>query len=166
MRREGFTLLEIMIALAIIAALAAISIPAIFNAVMKIEEESVVESAMLGLRQFFVDARAKSVMNEERFEFEEVDNTLKFTGVFSSETIHYSLPSGLRTDLEMEATPVGTFSYVLGLFIKETTDKYVIEDNLEDGFAVTVQLEDGAEFENGATMVRLSIIEGLPKWDD
>ena len=166
MRREAFTLLEIMIALAIIAALAAISIPAIYDAVMDIEEESVVESAELGLRQFFVDARAKSVMNEERFEFGEVDGTLKFTGVVSGETIHYSLPSGLRTDLEMEATPAGTFSYVLGMFIKETTDKYVIEDNLEDGFAVTVQLEDGAEFENGATMVRLSIIEGLPKWDD
>ena len=157
MRREAFTLIEIMIALAIIAALAAISIPAIYDAVMDIEEESVVESAMLGLGQFFVDARAKSVMNEKPFEFEEVDDTsLKFS--YRTDTILYSLPSGMRTNLtlKMEPTVDGTFSYVLGMFLYEgkTANKYVIEDN----FKLFVKLQ-----EEDTTMGTLTINEGLPE---
>lgn len=155
MKRTGFTLIEIFISLAIIAALAAISIPAIYSNVMRIEEASTVESAMNGLRQFFVDARAKSVKNEEAYTLKNITTTsLEFENTAGDQTIYYSLPTGIRTKLTMETTPTtGPFSYLLGMFLKNNGSEYVIEEN----FSITVKLDDG---ENIAT---LSINQGLPE---
>jgi len=152
MKKNGFTLIEILISLVIIAALASISIPAIYNNVMKIEQASTVESAMNGLRQFFVDARTKSVKNEEAFKLSNITSTsLEFVGNQSSETLYYNLPTGIRTNLTLETTPTETLSYLLGLFLKESTDYYEIEND----FQLYVKLED--------TIVgTLTIDQGLP----
>ncbi len=162
MKKNGFTLIEILISLAIIAAIAGISIPAIYSNVMKIEQASTVESAMNGLRQFFVDARARSVKNEEAFELI-VDDTsyedlefLEFKGKRYEDSLYYRLPSGIRTNLTMDITsndtaPDGTFTYLLGLFLKEGTDYYITETD----FRLYVKLED-------TTVGTLTIDKGLP----
>src|SRR6056297_3483304 len=107
MKKNGFTLIEMIISLAIIAALAAISFPAIYSNIIRLEEESTVESAMNGLRQFFVDARAKSVKNEEAFMIiNKTPTSMEFTGKQTNKSIYYSLPAGIRTNLTM-TTPDG-----------------------------------------------------------
>jgi len=151
MKKNGFTLIEILISLAIIAALAGIGIPVIYSNVMKIEEASTVESAMNGLRQFFVDARSKSVMKEIKFELSNNTNSLTFTSA-EADVLYYTLPSGMRTDLTLEATPAGTFTYLLGMFLEEKPTHYEIEDN----FRVIVKLE------NNTPAGTLSIVQGLP----
>ncbi|MDN5360627.1 MAG: hypothetical protein PWQ84_1690 [Thermotogaceae bacterium] len=153
MKKNGFTLIEILISLAIIAALASISIPAIYNNVMKIEQASTVESAMNGLRQFFVDGRSKSLTKEIKYEFsKESDTSLKFTGSAGADDIYYTLPTGVRTQLELDTTPDGTFSYLLGMFLKEGSTYYEIEDN----FKLIVKLSDDTP------MGTITINEGLP----
>ena len=155
MKKNGFTLIEILISLAIIAAIAGIAIPAIYNNVMKIEQASTVESAMNGLRQFFVDARSKSLTKEIKYEFsKESDTSLKVTGN-ATDTIYYTLPTGVRTKLALATNPAtGTFSYLLGMFLKENTNYYEIEDN----FQVTVKLKD-----TPTVLGTLTIYEGFPK---
>ena len=154
MKKDGFTLIEILISLAIIAAIAGISIPAIYNNVMKIEQASTVESAMNGLRQFFVDARAKSIKNEEAFTIRNANSTsMQFTGNQTNETIYYSLPTGMRTTLTI-TTLDGTYSYLLGLFLEENATDSVYEIN--ENYFITVKLEDNT------TVGTMTIDKGLP----
>ncbi|MEA1883399.1 MAG: prepilin-type N-terminal cleavage/methylation domain-containing protein, partial [Thermotogota bacterium] len=130
MKKNGFTLIEILISLAIIAALAGISIPAIYSNVVKIEQASTVESAMNGLRQFFVDARAKSIIKEIKYELSINSNSLTFTGSAATDSIYYTLPTGVRTQLTLATdTTTGPLSYLLGMFLEEKDDYYEIEDN-------------------------------------
>lgn len=152
MKKNGFTLIEILISLAIIAALAGVSIPAIYNNVVKIEQASTVESAMNGLRQFFVDARARSVKNEELFTLTYSNISLEFEGSRHGDILYYTLPSGLRTDFSMDITPSGTFSYLLGLFLKDNSSEYGIEKN----FKINIKSADDTPFGT------LTIVEGLP----
>ena len=154
MKKNGFTLIEILISLAIIAALAGIGIPAIYNNVMNIEQTSTVESAMNGLRQFFVDARSKSVNQEIKYELsKESDTSLKFTGSAGADDLHYTLPTGMRTTLTLATEPAsGTFAYVLGLFLEEKDTYFEIEDD----FKIILKLS------NGETAGTLSIVQGLP----
>jgi len=156
MKKNGFTLIEILISLAIIAAIAGISIPAIYNNVMKIEQASTVESAMNGLRQFFADARSKSISKENKYEFsKESDTSLKFTGSTATDTIYYNLPEGVRTKLELDITPEATFSYLylLGMFLEEKINYYEIEDN----FRLLVKVSDTT-----TVLGTLTINQGLP----
>ena len=153
MKKNGFTLIEILISLAIIAALAGIGIPAIYNNVMNIEQTSTVESAMNGLRQFFVDARSKSVNQEIKYELSNNTTSLTFTGSSGADDLHYTLPTGMRTTLTLATEPAsGTFAYVLGLFLEEKDTYFEIEDD----FKIIVKLS------NGETAGTLSIVQGLP----
>lgn len=153
MKKNGFTLIEILISLAIIAALAGIGIPAIYNNVMNIEQTSTVESAMNGLRQFFVDARSKSVNQEIKYELSNNTTSLTFTGSAGADDLHYTLPTGMRTTLTLATEPAsGTFAYVLGLFLEEKDTYFEIEDD----FKIIVKLS------NGETAGTLSIVQGLP----
>jgi len=171
MKKNGFTLIEILISLAIIAALASISIPAIYNNVMKIEQASTVESAMNGLRQFFVDARAKSVKNEEKFDFVYTRydgskiKSLMFTNG-TDETIYYTPPQGIRTQLILEIPKppqIGmntSFHYILGLFTKFTdtgkpSDR-AFEIEGDDEFEIYIKVNDELKG-------TLYIDKGLPK---
>ena len=158
MKKNGFTLIEILISLAIIAAIAGISIPAIYSNVMKIEQASTVESAMNGLRQFFVDARAKSISKEIKYELSIHTNSLTFAGSETADNIHYTLPKGVRTKLELDTTPDGTFSYLLGMFLKESTNYYEIEDN----FKLIVKLVDDTPVGTLTVNQGLPILEFLP----
>lgn len=153
MKKNGFTLIEILISLAIIAAIAGVSIPAIYNNVMKIEQASTVESAMNGLRQFFVDARSKSIKKEVKYEFsKESDTSIKFTGSTSADDIYYTLPTGMRTQLTLATdTTTGPLSYLLGMFLEEKDDHYEIKDN----FHLLVKIND-------TTKGTLTIHQGLP----
>jgi prepilin-type N-terminal cleavage/methylation domain-containing protein len=157
MKKNGFTLIEILISLVIIAALASISIPAIYNNVMKIEQASTVESAMNGLRQLFVDARAKSLKNEEAFTITNATTTsltsIQFTGNQTNEIIYYSLPAGMRTKLTM-TIPIGTYSYLLGMFLEDNTTDSVYE--IEENYFITIELEDNT------TVGTLTIDKGIP----
>ena len=153
MKKNGFTLVEILISLAIIAALAGIGIPAIYNNVMNIEQASTVESAMNGLRQFFVDARSKSVNQEIKYELSNNTTSLTFTGSAGADDLHYTLPTGMRTTLTLATEPAsGTFAYVLGLFLEEKDTYFEIEDD----FKIILKLS------NGETAGTLSIVQGLP----
>jgi len=153
MKKNGFTLIEILISLAIIAALAGIGIPAIYNNVMNIEQTSTVESAMNGLRQFFVDARSKSVNQEIKYELSNNTTSLTFTGSAGADDLHYTLPTGMRTTLTLATEPAsGTFAYVLGLFLEEKDTYFEIEDD----FKIILKLS------NGETAGTLSIVQGLP----
>jgi len=153
MKKNGFTLIEILISLAIIAALAGIGIPAIYNNVMNIEQTSTVESAMNGLRQFFVDARSKSVNQEIKYELSNNTTSLTFTGSAGADDLHYTSPTGMRTTLTLATEPAsGTFAYVLGLFLEEKDTYFEIEDD----FKIIVKLS------NGETAGTLSIVQGLP----
>jgi len=153
MKKNGFTLIEILISLAIIAALAGIGIPAIYNNVMNIEQASAVESAMNGLRQFFVDARSKSVNQEIKYELSNNTTSLTFTGSAGADDLHYTLPTGMRTTLTLATEPAsGTFAYVLGLFLEEKDTYFEIEDD----FKIILKLS------NGETAGTLSIVQGLP----
>lgn len=153
MNKNGFTLIEILISLAIIAALAGIGIPAIYNNVMNIEQTSTVESAMNGLRQFFVDARSKSVNQEIKYELSNNTTSLTFTGSAGADDLHYTLPTGMRTTLTLATEPAsGTFAYVLGLFLEEKDTYFEIEDH----FKIILKLS------NGETAGTLSIVQGLP----
>ena len=153
MKKNGFTLIEILISLAIIAALAGIGIPAIYNNVMNIEQASTVESAMNGLRQFFVDARSKSVNQEIKYELSNNTTSLTFTGSAGADDLHYTLPTGMRTTLTLATEPAsGTFAYVLGLFLEEKDTYFEIEDD----FKIILKLS------NGETAGTLSIVQGLP----
>ena len=152
MKKNGFTLIEILISLAIIAALAAISIPAIYSNVMKIEQASTVESAMNGLRQFFVDARSKSITKEINYELSINANSLTFSGSETADNIYYTLPTGVRTKLTLATeTTTGTLSYLLGMFLEEKNDYYEIKDN----FRLLVKVKD-------TPMGTLTINQGLP----
>jgi len=153
MKKNGFTLIEILISLAIIAALAGIGIPVIYSNVMKIEEASTVESAMNGLRQFFVDARSKSVMKEIKYEFsKESDTSIKFTGLAATDSIYYTLPTGIRTQLILATeTTTGPLSYLLGMFLEEKNNNYEIKDT----FRLLVKVND-------TTKGTLTIHQGLP----
>ena len=153
MKKNGFALIEILISLAIIAALAGIGIPAIYNNVMNIEQASAVESAMNGLRQFFVDARSKSVNQEIKYELSNNTTSLTFTGSAGADDLHYTLPTGMRTTLTLATEPAsGTFAYVLGLFLEEKDTYFEIEDD----FKIILKLS------NGETAGTLSIVQGLP----
>jgi len=154
MKKNGFTLIEILISLAIIAALAGIGIPVIYSNVMKIEQASTVESAMNGLRQFFVDARSKSLTKEIKYELtKESDTSLKFTGN-ATDTNYYTLPTGVRTKLELDISPAASLSYLLGMFLEEKEDHYEIEEH----FQLTVKSKDDT-----TVLGTLTINQGLPK---
>jgi len=151
-KRNGFTLIEIIVVLVIMAVLALIAMPAIYNAVVRIEKESTIESAAVGLNQFFIDARSRSIQDEARYELERSVDSLTFKNIDDpSLDIRYQLPGGLRTKLKFSETP-SNYSYLMGFFCEQKSDYYEIKENFKLYLLTT-----------DSTVATLSINNGLSK---
>ncbi|HRW93972.1 MAG TPA: type II secretion system protein, partial [Thermotogota bacterium] len=68
-KRKGFTFVETMFVLAIIGIVAGISLPVVVEAVKDLDTQSLLDSAVYSLRQFFVDVRSASIMNPKVYCF-------------------------------------------------------------------------------------------------
>ncbi|HPJ89050.1 MAG TPA: prepilin-type N-terminal cleavage/methylation domain-containing protein [Thermotogota bacterium] len=149
--RNGFTLIEIIIVLVITAILALLAMPSVYNAVVKIEKESTIESAAVGLNQFFIDARARSIRDEARYDlYKTGDDSLSFRNVNdASLDISYQLPGGLRTKLEFSDNPA-TYSYLMGFFCEKKPSYYEVQQDFQlylltaDSTVVTLSVSNGS----------------------
>jgi len=129
--RDGFTLIEMLLALAILAVLSAISFPYVYHAVMGIRLDSIIESASLSVRQLIVDARTRSIKENTVYEFNVTDQCFEENG---GNIIYLDLPDNFSKHAVLEPEglfdPDKTYYFVKGLFVVEESGafKLVNED--------------------------------------
>src|SRR6056297_2823843 len=105
--RDGFTLIEMLLALAILAVLSAISFPYVYHAVMGIRLDSIIESASLSVRQLIVDARTRSIKENTVYEFNVSGKYFSDTDDLTNTRIYLDLPGDFSKHAVLE--PEGLF---------------------------------------------------------
>jgi type II secretory pathway pseudopilin PulG len=160
MKKEGFTLIETMIVILIIITLGLISMPTIIQSVIKIEKDASIESAALNLRQFFIDARSKSILNETIYTVEIIDNKhMTFTPEnINLDPIKFTAPSGIRSSVSLEQNPIqdATYSYILGMFTIFSATKNVHIPI--DTYSITILI-------NNLPEATVTVENGYPKFE-
>ncbi len=159
MKRKGFTLIEMLIVILIIMTLSAVSMPVIIQSVIRIEKEASIESAALALRQFYIDARSKSLQSESAYHLTIFDDkkSMRFTEDASpiSRTINFTIPSGIRSNVILEQSPEATYSYILGIFVKKENNRYI---PVNTPYSMTINI-------NGEPEATVTIDKGYPKFE-
>jgi len=156
--RKGFTFVETMFVLAIIGIVAGISLPVVVEAVKELETQSLLDSAVYGLRQFFVDVRSESIMNPNVYSFNnDSSQQLSFSGSGGGKDFRYTLPEGLMQEasLEVEAKQEEKLCYVMGYFLYEKPQFFEFPDPEKREFHVKLLLGE-------TVAATLSIENGLP----
>jgi len=150
--RSGFTLIETLIALTIIALIAAISVPYLYIAVKRIQTNSIIESTTLGLRQFFVDARVNSIVENTKYTFSYEESNHSFTFAPSDgdlSAITYTVPGDFEKVAQIEKSPQsGTYDltsedekyyFFKGLFVTDDPVGYKL---ITESFGIKIKAKD------------------------
>jgi len=160
--RKGFTFVETMFVLAIIGIVAGISLPVVVEAVKELETQSLLDSAVYGLRQFFVDVRSESIMNPNVYSFNnDSSQQLSFSGSGGGKDFRYTLPEGLMQEasLEVEAKQEDKLCYVMGYFMYKLSEGnktfFKFPDPEKREFHVKLLLGE-------TVAATVSIVNGLP----
>jgi len=163
--RDGFTLIEIMIALGVLAIISAIAAPFLYDAVIGIKAETVVESAALGIRQLIVDARTRSIKENRvyQFNYSSDNNEFSFKTEDNSYSISYTHPAEFSRYARLE--PQGMLDsnsfFVKGLFVvKDDDDDYVLEEDVVSIKVVPLKAE------HSQRGLEINIRNGLPILQD
>ena len=161
--RDGFTLIEIMIALSVLAIIAAISGPFLYNTVMGIKVDSLVESAALGIRQLIVDARTRSIRENRVYKFDSEldDGDYYFKPEDGDFSISYSLPPEFSkyASLNPESLLEDDSYFVDGLFVVKDGEDFVLKET-------TVSIEINPNDKYSRPGLEINIRNGLPVIED
>jgi len=158
-KRKGFTFVETMFVLAIIGIVAGISLPVVVEAVKDLDTQSLLDSAVYSLRQFFVDVRSASIMNPKVYCFNNDSSKQLSFSVGEETAFRYTLPEGLvqEASLEVEAKKEDNdkFCYVMGYFMVEQPNFFKFPDLEKREFQVKLLLGE-------TVAATVSIVNGLP----
>ena len=141
--------METLIALLILSIIAAVSMPYLYQAIKRIELESIAESTANGVAQLFAKARSLSIKEKEFYTFSQTPNGLKFSSVNGN--LNYTTPQGIskRGSLSITKdggtlTGSGTLCYVLGMFVEQKNDqKYELLGN--ESLEIAVNIDDNPQ---------------------
>jgi len=163
--RDGFTLIEIMIALSVLAIIAALSGPFLYNTVMGIKVDSLVESAALGIRQLIVDARTQSIRENRVYKFvpelDDGDYSFKPDPEDGDFSISYSLPAEFSkyASLDPESLLEGDCYFVDGLFVVKDGENFVLKE-----IPVSIEVKPNDKYSRPG--LEINIRNGLPVIED
>ena len=125
--RKAFTMIELLISIAIISAIIAAVTFSWTYSVGKMNRESVLKSAEEGIKQFLSSVRGKSIRNHEAVFFESItadgSTTLVHDASDPKKNITYTMPVNVFLDPSKLS-----YCYILGIFATETSTKYLPVD--------------------------------------
>jgi len=156
MRKDGFTLIEMILVLSIIALIATVSLTAIRSILKNIEIESTVINATQGILLTLNKARLESVINETYVPVVYENNVLTYD---SSDIRAYSLTDKVSLHAtpnlsQSPFTPSATMGFYLGFFVEEATSNLILKNELN--FLLISN-------ENDAIRREIIIEKGLPR---
>src|SRR6056297_1799498 len=134
MKRSGFTIIEIIIVMAITSALIAVSFSSLYTTMKKAEIESTISNVAEGVINLLQESRMESAKKEIYIEvnYETDQNRLSYTT--DSNAKYYQLPKQyelvpeqISDGIPFSGTPNQTGFY-LGYFVEEDTDSMEIKD--------------------------------------
>lgn len=158
-KRDGFTLIEIIIVLVIIAFIASISFSSLFLVIENVKAKAVLKNSAEALYHQIVNARYYSVENETSVfvEFSDSETHSSTSSNFDDLIYQYVLPKEISLSVIDDIVNVSTENYetvyFMGILLKKSSEAYEIVQNA----TVTLNYNKG----NSNLSKQLTIVKGL-----